>query len=122
MNKRESKKFHKLLIAELMHLGASIDKLEQDTLYESPKESSGDISSFAESGTDNFERETALHIASDETQWLNDVNEALKRIEDGTYGVCEYCETDVPVKRLEVFPSARYCVKCQAKLEKDGSL
>ena len=70
MKKREAKKYEKLLLEKLAHLRESIGNIEKDTLYESSQDSSGDLSSFAESGTDNFERETALHIASGESQRL----------------------------------------------------
>lgn len=122
MNKRELKKFQKLLMAERDHLSKGIRKIEQDTLEGSERESVGDLTSFAEAGTDNNERETALRVASGESDWLREVADALQRIEDKSYGVCEGCEEDIPVKRLEVFPSARYCVGCQAKVEKNGTL
>ena len=122
MNKRELKKFEKLLFAERQHLSEGIRRIEEDTLEGSERETTGDLSSFAETGTDNNERETALRVASGESDWLRDVSEALVRIEDGTYGVCEGCETEIPQKRLEVYPSARHCVECQSKLEKDGTL
>lgn len=122
MNKRELKKFEKLLFAERQHLSEGIRRIEEDTLEGSERETTGDLSSFAETGTDNNERETALRVASGESDWLRDVSEALVRIEDGTYGVCEGCETEIPQKRLEVYPSARHCIECQSKLEKDGTL
>ena len=122
MNKRELKKFERLLFAEREHLSQGIRRIEEDTLEGSERETTGDLSSFAETGTDNNERETALRVASGESDWLRDVSEALVRIEDGTYGVCEGCETEIPQKRLEVYPSARHCVECQSKLEKDGTL
>ena len=122
MNKREAKKYQKLLLAERAHLSEGIRRIEQDTLHESASENSGDLSSFAESGTDNFERETALNIASGESQWLRDVTDALQRIEEGNYGTCEGCSGKIGIKRLEAFPSARYCIECQATIEKNGSL
>lgn len=122
MNKRELKKFEKLLFAERQHLSEGIRRIEEDTLEGSERETTGDLSSFAETGTDNNERETALRVASGESDWLRDVSEALVRIEDGTYGTCEGCETEIPQKRLEVYPSARHCIECQSKLEKDGTL
>ncbi len=122
MNKRDAKKFKKQLLAERDRLSEGIRRLEQDTLYESMRDSTGDLSSYGEAGTDNFERETALNIASGESQWLRDVTDALERIKNGTFGICEGCREDIPKKRLEVFPSARYCVECKAKLEKNGEL
>jgi len=122
MNKKEAKKFEKQLLAELERLSEGIRKIEESALHESVRETTGDLYSYAETGTDNFERETALNIATGESQRLRDVADALKRIEEGTFGVCEGCDEPIPKKRLEVFPAARYCVKCKAKLEKEGSL
>lgn len=122
MNKRDAKKFEKLLLEEGERLGMGIRRLEEETLYQTTSDQTADISSYAEVGTDNFERETALSIASSEAQRLRDVADALERIKNGTYGDCEGCEKPINPKRLEVFPSARYCIECQAKLEKTGTL
>ena len=120
MNKRDSKKFQKLLFEERDRLVQGVRQLEEDTLYQPATDNVSDISSYAEVGTDSFERETALSIAGAESRQLNEVADALQRIEEGSYGTCEGCETDIPRKRLEVFPAARYCVECQSKLERDG--
>lgn len=122
MNKKDSKKFEKMLLGELNRLSEGIRKIEESALHESVRETTGDLYSYAETGTDNFERETALNIATGESQRLREVADALQRIENGSYGVCEGCEEAIPRKRLEVFPAARYCIKCKSKLEKEGSL
>lgn len=122
MNKKESKKFEKLLLTERDRLSTGLRQIEEDTLYETTTGNAGDLTSYAEVGTENFERETALNIASGESQRLREVSEALQRIQSGSYGICEGCEKEIPRKRLEVFPAARFCVECQAKLERDGSL
>lgn len=121
MNKRDLKKFEKLLLAERDRLTGSIKNIEDASRYESGRDNSGDLSSYAESGTDNFELETALNIASGESHWLNDVSEALVRIQSGTFGTCEGCEKEIPRKRLEAFPSAKYCVPCKAEIEKQNA-
>jgi len=121
MNKRDLKKFEKLLLVERDRLSGSIKSIEDASRYESGRDNSGDLSSYAESGTDNFELETALNIASGESDWLNEVAEALDRVQDGTYGVCEGCEKEIPRKRLEVFPSAKYCISCQEEVEKQNA-
>jgi len=121
MNKKDRKKFEKLLQAERERLVGSIQSIEDASRHESGRDSSGDLSSYAESGTDNFELETALNIASGESSWLNDVTDALRRLSDGSYGICESCEGEIPVKRLEVYPSARYCVRCQESFERERS-
>ena len=122
MTKREMKKYQKLLLEEQGHLSQGIRKIEQNTLENTERESGGDLTSFAETGTDNNERDTALRVASGESDWLHEISDALDRINKGAYGACESCEAEIPVKRLEVFPSARYCIVCQSKLEKDGVL
>ena len=122
MKKREMKKFEKLLYAEREHLSKGIRTIEENTLEGTTRETGGDLQSFAEAGTDNNERETALRVASGESDWLREVTDALERIEAKTYGTCEGCEDSIPEKRLEVFPSARYCISCQGKLEKNGTL
>lgn len=122
MNKRDAKKFEKLLRMEHERLTEGIKRIEESTRGESGLKGNGNLSSYAEVGTDNFERETALHIASDESEWLKDISDALDRIGQGSYGICEGCETTIPRKRLEVFPSARYCVECQSQIERNGVL
>lgn len=122
MNKKDAKKFEKMLVGELSRLSEGIRKIEESALHESVRETTGDLYSYAETGTDNFERETALNIATGESQRLRDVADALERIEKGTFGVCEGCDEAIPRKRLEAFPAARYCIKCKSRLEKEGSL
>ena len=123
MNKRDLKKFEKQLMAEYERLTDGIRKLEKDTLYQPATDNNAsDLTSYAEVGTDNFERETALRVASGESEWLLDVQEALERIKSGKFGKCEGCDENIPKKLLEAFPAARYCIECQSKLERDGHL
>jgi len=122
MNKKDTQKYEKLLIAELERLTGHIRSIEESALEESVRETTGDLASYAEAGTDNFERETALNIASNESDRLRDINEALERVRQGAFGQCEGCNEEIPRKRLDAYPSARYCIKCKAKLEKEGTL
>jgi RNA polymerase-binding protein DksA len=122
MTKKEAKKYEKLLLTEQARLSSGIQRLEEATLYQPATDQTPDISSYAEVGTDNFERETALSIASNESVRLREIADALERIRRGKYGECEGCGKDIPRKRLDVFPSARYCIDCQSRIEKTGSL
>lgn len=122
MTKREMKKFQKLLLDEQARLSRGIKTLEEDTMEGTLRDGGGDLTSFAEAGTDYNDRDTALRLASSESEWLREISDALLRIDEGTYGTCEGCKKEIPKKRLEVFPSARYCVQCQSKIEKEGSL
>lgn len=122
MNKKDLKKFEKLLEMERERLSEGIRRLEEETLYQPTTDNTSDLTSYAEVGTDSFERDTALNIASGESRRLREVNEALRRLKSGDYGKCEGCEEEIPKKRLEAFPAARYCITCQSKLERNGTL
>ena len=121
MKKAEQKRFQKLLIAESAHLSKGLKTIGNDAIESLEQESGGDITNFAEAGTDSNDRETALRLASGESDMLRAVEDALQRIEDGTYGVCIDCDKPIPVKRLEVFPAAQRCVECKSKFEKESA-
>ncbi len=119
MTKKELAKFEKLLLDERHRLLTSIKTIEDASRNESVRDSGGDFSSYAETGTDSFELETALNIASAESDRLSEIDEALQRIKDGTYGICEGTGEPIPKKRLEVFPAARFSIEHQAQLERE---
>jgi DnaK suppressor protein len=106
------------LLDEREKLVGSIRRIEDASRNESGRDHGGDLSSYAESGTDNFDLETALNIASGESDRLAEIEEALARIKAGTYGICEGSGKPIPLKRLEVFPAARYTVEYQEELER----
>ena len=76
----------------------------------------------ADAGSDAYDRDFALSLLSQEQDSLYEIDEALKRIENGTYGVCEMSGRAIPHARLEALPFTRYTVECQAELEKRNRL
>ena len=122
LTKADIQKFQKLLLNERDHLIASINNIEETSRTESGRDNGADLASFAETGTDSFNIETALNIASSESQRLRDVIDALDRIERGTYGICEGSGRLIPMKRLEAFPSARYCIEYQQEIEQEAAM
>jgi RNA polymerase-binding transcription factor DksA len=72
----------------------------------------------ADAGSDAYDRDFALSMLSKEQGSLYEIDEALKRIEDNSYGVCDLCEKPIKHDRLEALPFTRYTVDCQAELEK----
>jgi DnaK suppressor protein len=72
----------------------------------------------ADAGSDAYDRDFALSLLSQEQDSLYEIDEALKRIENGTYGLCEMSGKSIPHARLEALPFTRYTVECQAELEK----
>jgi RNA polymerase-binding transcription factor DksA len=77
---------------------------------------------MADSGTDNFDRDFALSLLSSDQDAVYEIEEAMKRIEKGIYGVCELTGKPIPKARLEAIPWTRFTVEAQAQLEKDGAL
>ena len=73
----------------------------------------------ADAGSDAYDRDFALSMLSKEQGSLYEIDEALKRIEDGSYGVCDLCQKPIKHERLEALPFTRYTVDCQAGLEKN---
>lgn len=90
------------------------------------KESAAEIDSYslhmADSGTDNFDRDFALSLLSSDQDAIYEIDEALKRIQKGTYGVCELTGATIPKARLEAIPWTRFTVEAQSQLEKEGAL
>jgi len=74
----------------------------------------------ADAGSDAYDRDFALSLLSQEQDALYEIDQALKRIEVGTYGICEMSGKPIPHARLEAIPFARFTVQCQAQLEKQN--
>jgi DnaK suppressor protein len=89
---------------------------------ESAQEIAGYSLHMADSGTDNFDRDFALSLLSSDQDAIYEIEEALKRIERGTYGTCELTNKPIPKARLEAIPWARFTVQAQAQLEREGAL
>jgi DnaK suppressor protein len=74
----------------------------------------------ADAGSDAYDRDFALSLLSQEQDALYEIDQALKRIELGTYGTCEMSGKSIPRARLEAIPFARFTVECQSQLEKQS--
>ena len=90
------------------------------------KESAEEMDSYslhmADSGTDNFDRDFALSLLSSDQDAIYEIDEALKRIQKGSYGTCELTGKQIPKARLEAIPWTRFTVEAQAQLEREGAL
>lgn len=89
---------------------------------ESAEELAGYSLHMADSGTDNFDRDFALSLLSSDQDAIYEIEEALKRIEKNTYGICELTGKHIPKARLEAIPWTRFTVEAQAQLEREGAL
>ncbi len=90
------------------------------------KESAETVTSYSlhmgDAGTDNFDRDFALSLLSSDQDAIYEIEEALRRIEKGVFGVCELTGKQIPKARLEAIPWTRFTVEAQAQLEKEGAL
>jgi len=122
LNKKELAFYKKLILKKKERILEDIKHISDDTLKKSQKEASGDISGYtyhmADIATDTYDREFSLSLASNERQSLYELEDALKKIEDGTLGLCEDCKILISRTRLKALPYARLCLKCQEKKEK----
>jgi RNA polymerase-binding protein DksA len=100
-----------------------IESLRKGTADKTQTEASGDLSThayhMADQGTDANEREKSFYLASKSGRFLHHLDEALRRIADGTYGKCIACGNDISLARLEAVPHARFCIACKEAEEKN---
>jgi RNA polymerase-binding transcription factor DksA len=116
--KAEWQKYYK----RLLELRDQLIRQMNGLAKESAQEMAGYSLHMADSGTDNFDRDFALSLLSSDQDAIYEIEEALKRIEKKTYGICELTGKQIPKARLEAIPWTRFTVQAQAQLERDGAL
>jgi RNA polymerase-binding protein DksA len=117
----EIEKFRQLLLAKRNELLGNVTTMEDETFKKERSELSSMPFHMADAGSDNFEQEFALDLMDSEKKMLAEINDALRRIEEGTYGICEGRGEPISKARLAAIPWARYCVTC-AELKEKGRL
>jgi len=98
---------HDELREEYDHTLSDIAELQRDRLTDSAGDDQADTS------TKTFEREQEISLANNILERINQVERALERLDEGSYGWCERCGNPIPVERLAAFPSATLCVSCK---------
>ncbi len=102
-------------------LKGDVAHLADEALKGRGGEASGSLSNtpihMADLGTDNFEQEFTLGLLEGEEKQLVEIAAALRRIDQGTFGLCEECHKPISSARLEALPYARHCVDCARKLQ-----
>ena len=116
--KAEWTKYHRRLLELRDQLLRQMSGLAKESAQEMP----GYSLHMADCGTDNFDRDFALSLLSSDQDAIYEIEDALKRIEKKTYGVCELTGKAIPKARLEAIPWARFTVQAQAQLEREGAL
>ncbi len=122
LSEKQIEHFRKLLLIKRLELIGDVNSMEIEALRSSRMDATGDLSSMpihmADIGTDNYEQEFALGLMDSERKLLKEILDALARIDEGVYGVCEGTGQAIPVARLEANPWARYCVQYAEMVEK----
>jgi DnaK suppressor protein len=107
-------RFKKILLKEREEIVGEVKQI-----FESSKEMGQDgIQDIGDEAANIYNKQVLLSLNENEQVRLKEVDEALDRIKNGSYGVCEECGGPISLKRLEVRPVAKYCVPCLTKLEK----
>ena len=121
LSKAEIEHFQQLLLSKRREIVGSVNEMNDEVLKKSRLDASGDLSSMpihmADIGTDNYEQEFALGLMDSERKLLYEIDCALQRIEDNTFGICEGTDKPIPKARLEAQPWARYSVEYARQLE-----
>lgn len=111
---RKWKKYYNLLVDLRKHHSKGAENISEEVLKRSAKEDSGDLSSYgqhlADAGSESFERDMAYNLLSNEKEMIAEIDAAIERIKNGTYGICEVTGEPIPESRLEAIPFTR-CTK-----------
>lgn len=124
MRKTELQRFRKLLLAEKDRVTQSMAQHEKVIRSRDGADagaSRAHSNHMADQGSDEYLYEATIHTANAEGRYLYNIEEALARIEEGTYGNCEACHGKIAMERLKVVPQARLCIECKEK-EEEGTL
>jgi RNA polymerase-binding protein DksA len=121
LTKAQIEHFKQMLLEKRREIVGNVTEMSNEALKKSRLDATGDLSSMpihmADIGTDNFEQEFALGLMDSERKLLEEIDDALQRIEEKKYGICEGTGKLIPKARLEAQPWARYCVEYARMLE-----
>lgn len=122
LSAKELREFRQMLLNLRDQVVDGISFLSGDNLNRSQRDASGDLSGYslhmADQGTDNYDREFALNLVSSEQDILYEIDEAIRRIDTGKYGICEMTGDQIERARLKALPHARFSVSAQSEMER----
>ena len=113
--------YRRILGSLRSRLRGDLDRMTDEALRREMSGGSGSLSSvplhMADLGTENYDQEFTLGLIENEQETLDSINEALDRIERGTFGQCTECAEPIAKSRLQAIPYTRHCIRCARKLE-----
>lgn len=115
-------KYRQMLLETQRTLVNHMQSMEKSVLQTPSRDASGDLTNLpthiADLSTDTFHQNLTIELLESGEEVLKDVADALKRMDNGMYGICEECHKPIPPKRLDFIPYARLCVTCKSNEEK----
>lgn len=117
LSETDKNKFRRLLLSKRAEIIGDVGSMQNSVLNRN-NDMSHSPSHMAEVGSDNYETENILGLVESEIKLLVEIEEALKRLEKETFGVCEENGEFIPKARLKAIPWTRYCVKCASQIQK----
>lgn len=113
MNKKDSAQFKKLLTQRRTEILNKVNAQKE-------READSDVivGDEIDTASQNSEKEMYFELAAADKITLNDINDALLKIEKGSYGKCECCGCEIPLERIKAIPWVRYCIQCQEEAER----
>jgi RNA polymerase-binding transcription factor DksA len=116
ISEAEARAYRQRLLALMGRLDRDRSQLKDEALCPTGGEASGGLSDvplhLGDLGSHSFEEELTLGLLENEEQLIEEINAALDRLDQGTYGRCVACQQEIPKERLQALPYARYCVAC----------
>ena len=116
LTKAQIKVFRQLLIADRAKLAEEIKTIAREAST-SPRDASGDLSAYtihmADMAADTYDRELSMNLVSSEQELLYQIDDALKRLDDGSFGLCQQCGEPIAMSRLKAVPYASLCITHQ---------
>ena len=121
MKKADMKVYKERLLLMRARLRGDVSAMADAALSMSGGVGNGELSSMpshmADLGSNTFEQQNTLRLVDNEESVLEEIEDALERIEEGAYGSCSECGGRIPKMRLNAIPQTAYCVKCASELE-----
>lgn len=121
MEARDIEKYRKKLIAEKDHIRKEIEALDAVLDFSENTPGQSELADYdqhpADDGTDTFEKEKDVSVRANWHDVMVRVDEAIEKIERGSYGQCDRCGIAIPKERLNAMPYAVYCIECQDAIE-----
>ena len=122
LTRKELNHYRDILLIKRAELSGDLDALETQALKSSSGESSHMPIHMADIGTDTFDQDFMIGLAESERQRLREIDEALLRIKNRTYGVCQKTFNPIPKARLDAKPWAKYTIEAAREIEQQGHL